>query len=211
SADPVAEGYRGALARREEVSVPRGLSAEEQAAWARLAESVTPLAGRQRPASQSQTISQTAKPVGTAQAPKPVKPAMRKRAITTRPSTPPISRIPPAPEGLDSHWERRFKAGRIEPDLTLDLHGHTLDTAYTRITAGLDQARAMGARVVLVIAGRERPVDPADRAYRRGAIRSKLLDWLAAGPHADSISAVRRAHRSHGGDGALYLILKRAR
>ena len=136
---------------------------------------------------------------------------MRKRAITTRPSTPPISRIPPAPEGLDSHWERRFKAGRIEPDLTLDLHGHTLDTAYTRITAGLDQARAMGARVVLVIAGRERPVDPADRAHRRGAIRSKLLDWLAAGPHADSISAVRRAHRSHGGDGALYLILKRAR
>ncbi|MEM6828624.1 MAG: Smr/MutS family protein [Pseudomonadota bacterium] len=193
------------------MSVPRGLSAEEQAAWARLAESVTPLAGRKRPASQSKTISQTSKPVGTAQAPKPVKPAMRTGAIPTRPGAPPISRIPPAPEGLDSHWERRFKAGRIEPDLTLDLHGHTLDTAYTRITAGLDQARAMGARVVLVIAGRERPVDPADRAHRRGAIRSKLLDWLAAGPHANSISAVRRAHRSHGGDGALYLILKRAR
>jgi DNA-nicking Smr family endonuclease len=119
--------------------------------------------------------------------------------------------IGPDRAGLDSHWERRFKSGRVEPDLTLDLHGHTLDTAYARINAGLDQARAMGARVVLVIAGRERPVDPADRGARRGAIRAKLLDWLASGPHADSISAVRRAHRSHGGEGALYLVLKRPR
>jgi DNA-nicking Smr family endonuclease len=102
-----------------------------------------------------------------------------------------------------------MKGGRIMPDLTLDLHGHTLDTAYDRIMAGLDQARAMDARVVLVIAGRERPVDPADRMERRGAIRAKLLDWLAASRHAGVIGAVRRAHIRHGGEGALYLILKR--
>lgn len=189
--------------------IPRGLSAEEQAAWSRLAESVTPLAGRTRPVVQAKAPeAPKAQPVGTAR-PKRVKP--KPPTHVTRTPAPPPSRIPEAPAALDSHWERRFKAGRVEPDLTLDLHGHTLDTAYTRITAGLDQARAMGARVVLVIAGRERPVDPADRAHRRGAIRAKLLDWLAAGPHADSISAVRRAHRAHGGDGALYLILKRRR
>lgn len=193
-------------------TMPRGLSAEEQAAWARLAESVTPLAGRTRPAVQSKGGEATnAQPE---RKPKPVGTARPKRVKPRQPSH--VAAPPPAPvadsrTGLDSHWERRFKAGRVEPDLTLDLHGHTLDTAYTRITAGLDQARAMGARVVLVIAGRERPVDPADRAHRRGAIRAKLLDWLAAGPHADHISAVRRAHRSHGGDGALYLILKRRR
>uniref|UniRef100_UPI00093C9AA2 Smr/MutS family protein n=1 Tax=Erythrobacter donghaensis TaxID=267135 RepID=UPI00093C9AA2 len=101
------------------------------------------------------------------------------------------------------------KGGRVEPDLTLDLHGHTLDTAYDRIMTALDQARAMGARVVLVVAGRERPVDPADRMARRGAIRAKLLDWLAASRHADAITAVRRAHIRHGGEGALYLFLKR--
>lgn len=121
---------------------------------------------------------------------------------------PPPARAPVG-GSLDSHWERRFKSGRIEPDLTLDLHDHSLDGAYTRIIAGLDQARSMGARVVLVIAGRERPVDPADRQTKRGAIRAKLLDWLAASHHADSIAAVRRAHRSHGGEGALYLVLKR--
>ncbi|MEM7687846.1 MAG: Smr/MutS family protein [Pseudomonadota bacterium] len=185
---------------------PRGLSAEEQAAWSHLAQSVTPLAGRTRPAVQAKAPATQTKPVGTAR-PKRVKP--KQPARVTPPSAPAPRPIADTRAGLDGHWERRFKAGRIEPDLTLDLHGHTLDSAYCRITAGLDQARAMGARVVLVIAGRERPVDPADRANKRGAIRAKLLDWLAAGPHADSISAVRRAHRAHGGEGALYLILKR--
>jgi DNA-nicking Smr family endonuclease len=102
-----------------------------------------------------------------------------------------------------------MKAGRLDPDLTLDLHGHTLNTAYDRIMAGLDQASMMGARVVLVVAGRERPVDPADRMSKRGAIRAKLLDWLAASRHADAITAVRRAHPRHGGEGAIYLVLKR--
>ncbi|MDJ0979306.1 MAG: Smr/MutS family protein [Erythrobacter sp.] len=194
------------------MSVPRGLSAEERAAWARLAESVTPLAGRTRPVATPKphdTQPAKPKPVGTAR-PQRVKPAPPARvAAPSRPTSP--KRLNEAQAGLDSHWERRFKGGRVEPDLTLDLHGHTLGAAYTRISAGLDQARAMGARVVLVIAGRERPVDPADRASARGAIRAKLLDWLAAGPHADAIAAVRKAHRSHGGDGALYLILKRKR
>ena len=115
------------------------------------------------------------------------------------------------PTGLDSHWDRRFRAGSIEPDFTLDLHGHTLDQSHDRLDAGLAQAKAMGARVVLVIAGKPRPVDAADRGTKRGAIRAKLLDWLAAGPHGSSVAAVRNAHRKHGGEGALYLILKRAR
>ncbi len=112
---------------------------------------------------------------------------------------------------LDSHWNRRLKNGQVAPDYTLDLHGHTLDSAYARIISGLDQARAMDARLVLVVAGRERPVDPADRADRRGAIRAKLLDWLAASHHSDAIAAVRRAHIRHGGEGAVYLVLKRTR
>lgn len=198
---------------------PRGLTTGEQAAWAHLASSVKPLPGKKRPMpprngemGQSKVDGGAPEPVPNAPAkvaryPKPSRaprPSLHPRAV---PGDPP----PRAGEegNLDSHWDRRVKAGRLEPDLTLDLHGHTLDTAYDRIMSALDQARAMNARVVLVVAGRERPVDPADRMVRRGAIRAKLLDWLAASRHAGAIAAVRRAHNRHGGDGALYLVLKR--
>jgi DNA-nicking Smr family endonuclease len=113
--------------------------------------------------------------------------------------------------GLDAGWERKLARAAIAPDFTLDLHGHTLDQAHRRLDAGLIQAKAMGARLVLLITGKPRPVDPADRGQRRGAIRAKVLDWLAAGPHGADIAAIRQAHRRHGGDGALYLVLKRRR
>ena len=185
------------------MSTPRGLSADEKAAWAKLAASVTPLEGRKRP-----------------KAVKGTHPAPQQEAALTHPVAKPVMPEPrthiPAPRpspqpGLDSHWDRKFKSGMIQPDYTLDLHGHTLETAYNRLMAGIDQARAMDARVVLLIAGRSRPVDPADRAERRGAIRAKLLDWLAASRHSDAISAVRKAHIRHGGEGAIYLVLKRSR
>lgn len=189
---------------------PRGLSTGEQAAWAHLASSVKPLPGKKRPSPPAPAKPAVVVPAKPAVPLKPLKPAKpQPRPPQHRPLAAPPPRAPAPQVGLDSHWDRRMKAGRLDPDLTLDLHGHTLDTAYDRIMAGLDQARAMQARVVLVVAGRERPVDPADRMAKRGAIRAKLLDWLAASRHADTITAVRRAHIRHGGEGALYLILKR--
>lgn len=187
--------------------LPRGLTAGEQAAWAHLAASVKPLPGKKRPSPPAKREGELPKVAGGASVAAPSakpKPALKPRRAPPAPPPPPA-----IPGALDSHWERRMKGGRLDPDLTLDLHGHTLDTAYDRIMAGLDQARMMDARVVLVIAGRERPVDPADRMERRGAIRAKLLDWLAASRHSGAIAAVRKAHIRHGGEGALYLILKR--
>lgn len=196
------------------MSVPRGLSDAEQAAWAKLAQSVTPLAGRKAPKVPKVPHPPTAAPVAAKPTPT--------HSAHPSPPLPPMPRVPlrqpsPAPlrhsgeEGLDGHWNRKLKAGQVAPDFTLDLHGHTLDAAYDRIISGIDQARGMGARMVLVIAGRERGADPADRQHKRGAIRAKLLDWLAASHHADAIAAVRRAHIRHGGEGAVYLVLKRSR
>lgn len=205
---------------------PRGLTAEEAEAWAKLAASVTPLAPR-KPAPPARkaifrpraTGEVNSVPIATpprradfeallnAPAPSGAPPGQRTPAP---PPAPASSRLKPEP-GLDSHWDRRFRAGSIRPDFTLDLHGHTLDSAHARLDTGLAQARAMGARVVLLIAGKPRPVEHMDRAERRGAIRAKLLDWLAAGPHGSVIAAVRKAHVRHGGDGALYLILKKER
>ncbi|KLE34014.1 Smr/MutS family protein [Aurantiacibacter luteus] len=188
------------------MSHPRGLSAEEAAAWERLAKTVTPLAPvRPAPAAPGPAKAGKAPPVFVK-----AKPAVTRAAPAPRAAPPPPPPPQPAP-GLDSHWERRLARTSTDPDFTLDLHGHTLDQAYRRLDDGLVQAKAMGARLVLVVTGKSRPVDAADRGSKRGAIRAKILDWLAAGSHAADIAAVRQAHRRHGGDGALYLVLKRRR
>ena len=190
---------------------PRGLSAEEARAWVRLAATVKPLDPARNGERDHPQDGGGGPPPGATK---------RTERVTARPPPPAALRLGgPAPRdklgedrtGLDATWERKLARGTLSPDFTLDLHGHTLAAAHLRLDHGLAQARALGARVVLVITGKPRPAEHADRAERRGAIRAKLLDWLAAGPHAGVIAAVRAAHRRHGGDGALYLVLRKAR
>ncbi|MEW4449149.1 Smr/MutS family protein [Qipengyuania sp. JC766] len=189
---------------------PRGLTDAEAQAWEKLAATVEPLHPARRP---RKVVPAPAPPPSPAPATSsPVaRPEPKRRDLSLPTRTPPNPSVPRGDGGLDSHWDRKLKAGQVAPDFTLDMHGHTLDGAYHRLESGLFQAKTMGARLVLVIAGRSRPVDAADRGQRRGAIRAKMLDWLAAGPHAGDIAAIRKAHRRHGGDGALYLVLKRRR
>ena len=112
---------------------------------------------------------------------------------------------------LDGSWDKRLARGLVHPDAEIDLHGLGLHAAHDRLMASLAQARAIGARVLLVIAGKPRPHEAHDqRGQRRGAIRAKLLDWLAASPHAGAIAAIRPAHQRHGGAGAVYVVLRRA-
>lgn len=185
------------------MKLPRGLSAEEEAAWAKLASSVEPLEGRKLPKVSAVKVAEVA-----------AKPVPVKRAVPPRPA---LKAPAPSPRvarkighvSLDATWDRKLKSGAIAPDYTLDLHDHFVDAAYARLIDGMAQAQAMGARLVLVITGRPRPVEAADRGSKRGVIRAKILDWLAASDHADSIAAVRKAHRKHGGEGAIYIVLRR--
>jgi DNA-nicking Smr family endonuclease len=138
----------------------------------------------------------------------------RGRVPAPLPAPPAHAPAPPRPldrHGLDAGWDRQLGKGTVSPDFTLDLHGASLDAAHARLDHGLALAIAQGARLVLVVTGRARPYDPADRGSRRGAIRAKFLDWLAAGPHAGRIAAVRAAHPRHGGAGALYVVLRRVK
>jgi DNA-nicking Smr family endonuclease len=107
---------------------------------------------------------------------------------------------------LDGHWDRRMAKGGVQPDVTIDLHGHTLTSAYARLDMALGQAIAADMRLMLLITGKARAPDSG-----RGAIRAAVADWLASSRHAGSIAAVRNAHPRHGGEGALYIVLRRRR
>ena len=125
------------------------------------------------------------------------------------PKTPPIPPSRPAMGGepLDGTWERQLRSGRLQPDMTIDLHGHSLSSAHVQLSRMLDRASAVGARVILVVAGKVRGPDEAPR----GAIRRELTGWLSHSTHASRILAVRNAHPRHGGAGAVYIILKKAK
>ena len=187
---------------------PRGLSADDAALWRKVTATVTPL----HPQAPAPPVA--SEPVAS---PAPPAPARRLRGRVPAPLPPPPP--PPVPvkrpltsDGLDGSWDRKLASGTITPDATIDLHGMNLDTAHARLIGGIAQALAMQARVILLIAGKPRPHDEHDaRGQRRGAIRAKLLDWLAHSPHAGRIAAVRPASPRHGGAGAVYIVLRKAR
>jgi DNA-nicking Smr family endonuclease len=122
---------------------------------------------------------------------------------------PAIPKVPPS-DTLDASWDRRLSRGLVAPESSVDLHGHTLGTAYDRLDRGLEQALDRGDRVLLLITGKP-PAPESERPHRRGAIRAAVGDWLKASRFADRIAAVRAAHPRHGGSGALYIVLRRAK
>jgi DNA-nicking Smr family endonuclease len=135
--------------------------------------------------------------LGDAQAPPSPAPA--------RPKPSPPSRRPPG-ETLDGTWDRRLSRGLVQPDMTVDLHGHNLAGAYALLDEKLGLAISRGDRVILLITGKPPKGEPP---VQRGRIRAAVGDWLAASPHSGNIAAVRGAHPRHGGAGALYIVLKR--
>ncbi len=173
----------------------RPLSAEERALWAKVIATVRPLHHQPAPAKL---------PVeAPAAAPAPVV-----RPAQARPK--PVPKPAPRPgETLDASWDRRLSRGLVQPDLSVDLHGHNLANAYDLLDRKLEQAIAIEARVILLITGK--PPSDERRPVARGAIRAAVGDWLAASRHAGSIAAVRGAHPRHGGAGALYIVLRRRR
>ncbi|WP_030540174.1 Smr/MutS family protein [Sphingobium sp. DC-2] len=172
----------------------RHLSPEEQALWNVLARSVRPL----RPAAR----------LPDPPAPQPV--PRQAQGLTVAPPVPvaaPPQRTPA--KVLDASWERRIRNGTLVPDMTIDLHGHSLPAAHARLNQALGIALSRVVRIVLVITGKPPKSADQGRESRRGAIRGEIGHWLETSAYADRIASVRLAHPRHGGNGAIYVILRR--
>ena len=174
----------------------RPLNPEEAALWRRVVETVRPAAGRP--------------PANTAVAPSAVAGPRAAKAIASPAAIAVAPRKTGNPATLDATWDRQLGRGTITPDRAVDLHGDTLARAYGRIDAALAHAIAANERVVLLVTGKPGGERAAPHGTR-GAIRAVVHDWLGASRHAGRIAAVRNAHPRHGGAGALYVVLRRAR
>jgi len=118
----------------------------------------------------------------------------------------------PGTTGIDGGTQERLRRGLIEPDARLDLHGLTESAAHRTLLTFVKGAQARGCRLVLVITGKgagKRAGDFGDRTA--GVLKQEVPRWLAEPGFAELIAETRLAHRRHGGEGARYVYLRKAK
>lgn len=109
----------------------------------------------------------------------------------------------PDPGPIEPNRKRRIARAREPIGGRLDLHGHDQDRARAALHAFVLHAQADGARAVLVITGKGRAGG--------GVLRQRVPEWLSEPPARAAVAGVSPAEARHGGEGALYVALKRLR
>lgn len=116
------------------------------------------------------------------------------------------------PLRMDEKAFRRMTRGKLKPEGKLDLHGMRIDTAHGALVSFILAAQAAEKRLVLVITGKGKDRDePGPMPMPRGVLRHQVPQWLALPPLSQAVLQVTQAHFSHGGEGAYYVYLRRAR
>lgn len=116
---------------------------------------------------------------------------------------------PPKPAGIDGNTKRRLEKGDLHPTAKLDLHGLTEAAAHGALLTFLHTAHRRGDRLVLIVTGKGPLEETAPKARYGGVLRRAVPRWLEEAPMASIIADKRWAHRRHGGDGALYIYLRK--
>ncbi|MEM6636840.1 MAG: Smr/MutS family protein [Pseudomonadota bacterium] len=123
-----------------------------------------------------------------------------------------VSSNSPARHVMDKKTYGRMVKGKLRPEARIDLHGMTTGSALPALSGFIMRSHAAGLRLVLVITGKGKRVEShGPIPSRPGVLRHQVPEWLTRQPLAAVILEVRAAHRSHGGEGAYYVYLKRNR
>ena len=115
--------------------------------------------------------------------------------------------------GLDRKTAKALKKGERTPEATVDLHGMTLDHAHGALTRFILTEQARGTRCILVITGKGGDYRGRSIGYGdgRGALKRDVPRWLREPSLNGAVIGIYQAHKRHGGDGALYVYLRRPR
>lgn len=172
----------------------RALSEEERALWDSVARQVKPLK-KHRPL-KAQTAPHSEAPVGHAGASRSAPAAPAPRA--------PKSSIPPLVP-LGRRERAKLSRGRMEIEARLDLHGMTQTRAHRALSGFLQRAHHDGLAFVLVITGKGRT------GGESGVLRRQVPQWLSLPEFRAFVVGFEEAHIGHGGEGALYVRIRRAK
>jgi DNA-nicking Smr family endonuclease len=136
----------------------------------------------------------------------PTSPGPAVRANRALASAPMLELRHDAQPGLDKRTAARLRRGQLPVEGRLDLHGLTQNEAHRALTAFLAASRDAGRRCVLVITGKGLGPDGSV-----GVLRAAVPRWLNEASNRRHVFAFRQAVPRDGGEGALYVLLKRQR
>lgn len=202
----------------------RGLTPDDKAIWQRVTEGTKPL-------NPGRTNTRRVEAPPLAAAPKeptfianPQRPLPQRTIKSVGPSLKSSTRLDLAdtaprqvgrPEpGLDRRTAEKLRRGERAPEARLDLHGMTAERAHRALNGFLARSLGQNLRCVLVITGKGGRGQSDDAPFMRpdqGVLRQAVPRWIRSGPYASQIVGLFEAHARHGGAGAIYLYLKKAR
>jgi DNA-nicking Smr family endonuclease len=151
-------------------------------------------------------------PSGSPQAAATPKPPVR--TVNHPPYTPPASEPSRSP-ALAAYDEKERKRLGKNPELIearLDLHGFRQREAYTALRSFLFSCSARGLRHVLIITGKGTAAERQRDFFgeERGVLRRLVPQWLSEPELRSLVVSYTAPHLRHGGDGALYIRLRKA-
>jgi len=103
--------------------------------------------------------------------------------------------------------KQRVARGKEKIDGRLDLHGLTQSEAHGTLLRFLRTASARDARLVLVITGK----GARESEGERGVLKRRVPQWLSLPEFRVLVVGFENAHVAHGGEGALYIRIRRTR
>lgn len=179
----------------------RGLSEDERTLWETVAKQVKPLRKKPRLAKPS------TKPHAAVAVPVAEKPVVMSRSVVPVPSPKPAKPAIPPLAPIGRRERSRLSRGRDEIDARIDLHGMTQTRAHHALHHFLVRAHHDGLTFVLVITGKGKVGGESER----GVLRRQVPQWLSLPEFRSLVVGFEEAHIGHGGAGALYVRIRRAR
>jgi DNA-nicking Smr family endonuclease len=137
----------------------------------------------------------------------PLKPtaAIASESPRQKPETP--RQAPPIAD-IDHRTRTKLRRGQLEVDAKLDLHGLRQDEAQRVLIEFLRRAQANGAKMAIIVTGKGQRGQGMDGA-QGGVLRRMAPMWLQAPNLRDVVVSFGEAARNHGGEGALYVRIRR--
>ncbi len=197
----------------QSIPTKRALDPEEEALWHQVKNTVSPIEDKRQNLKHWLDLESDKNPAGVAFTAKtnislmPKVPVREARRYPSPSYTPPVSKPKQIIEkkglasSIDNKTARKLLKGRISIDARIDLHGMTQAVAHNVLKNFLYECHQSGYRMVLVITGKGR--------MSEGVLKQAVPNWLNEPPLSLYVSAFRTSHITHGGEGALYVRIRK--